>query len=402
QPAVLVRRAGAAARGGRSARGARGVRSRLARALGGAVRVPDGARRGRAGRCAGRGRLGGVGRGVPVRGRGQCDGDVVAGGGSSDGGTDGAVLHRAGGGAAGGRGAGGHAAGCAAQFRDGRSVLLGGVHAQWGPQAMNSRLQVGIALGVVVALGWLGGCSDNPNGVTTETPPPKGMLVSDPGPLASHVSSAGSLSSLEGDELVYVSVYPGTVRGAASVAIHNPTARFTLVAAASDGGIDPVPVPGLPGDSVIVVVTDSSGQSVRFGEEVRANRPPIVIRTEPPHKKTDVPVNAALVVVFSEPMDSATITSQSIQLVANGQPVDAQVAFGPDHLRAAIAVHGGLASNTSYTLVVTPGVRDLTGLSLPQRTEVDFTTGSTTGRENSLTITPSGATVPVGSVLQLT
>ena len=267
---------------------------------------------------------------------------------------------------------------------------------------MNSRLQVGIALGVVVALGWLGGCSDNPNGVTTETPPPKGMLVSDPGPLASHVSSAGSLSSLEGDELVYVSVYPGTVRGAASVAIHNPTARFTLVAAASDGGIDPVPVPGLPGDSVIVVVTDSSGQSVRFGEEVRANRPPIVIRTEPPHKKTDVPVNAALVVVFSEPMDSATITSQSIQLVANGQPVDAQVAFGPDHLRAAIAVNGGLASNTSYTLVVTPGVRDLTGLSLPQRTEVDFTTGSTTGRENSLTITPSGATVPVGSVLQLT
>ena len=268
---------------------------------------------------------------------------------------------------------------------------------------MNSRLQVGLALGVVVALSWIGACSgDNRIGPPAETPPPKGMLVSHPEPLTSLARSSGSLSSLEGDELVYVSVYPGSVRGAAQVTFQNPTARFTLVAAASDGGIDPVPVPALPGDSVIVVVTDSSGQSVRFGEEVRANRPPIVIRTEPPHKKTDVPVNAALVVVFSEPMDSATITSQSIQLLANGQATGAQVALAADHLRALIAPNGGLASNTTYTLAVTTSVKDLTGLPLAQRAEVDFTTGSSSSYGISVTVSPSAATVPVGSVLQLT
>jgi len=210
------------------------------------------------------------------------------------------------------------------------------------------------------------------------------------------------MASLNDNPLVYVSVYPGTVHRAASVAIQNPTARFTLVAAASDGGIDPVPVPALPGDSVIVVVTDSSGQSVRFGEAVRANRPPIVIRTEPPRKKTDVPVNAALVVVFSEPMDSATITSQSIQLLANGQATGAQVALAADHLRALIAPNGGLASNTTYTLAVTTSVKDLTGLPLGQRAEVDFTTGSSRSYGISVTVSPSAATVPVGSVLQLT
>jgi len=267
---------------------------------------------------------------------------------------------------------------------------------------MNSRSHLGVTLAVLLALGWVGACSgDNHIGPPTEASPPTGLLVSGPEPLAGLASSARGMASLNDNPLVYVSVYPGTVHRAASVAIQNPTARFTLVAAASDGGIDPVPVPALPGDSVIVVVTDSSGQSVRFGEAVRANRPPIVIRTEPPQKKTDVPVNAALVVVFSEPMDSATITSQSIQLLANGQATGAQVALAADHLRALIAPNGGLASNTTYTLAVTTSVKDLTGLPLGQRAEVDFTTGSSRSYGISVTVSPSAATVPVGSVLQL-
>src|SRR5207244_3406620 len=60
-----------------------------------------------------------------------------------------------------------------------------------------------------------------------------------------------------------------------------------------------------------------------------------------------------------------------------------------------------LAPNTSYTMVVTTGVRDLNGLPLPQRAEVDFTTGSFSSSGHSITISPSAATVPVGSVLQL-
>ena len=107
---------------------------------------------------------------------------------------------------------------------------------------MNRRLCVGIGLGAVVALGWLGGCSgDNHIGPAAETSPPRGVVVSDPEPQANAASRAGSLSSLNDNELVYIAVYPGTVPHAASVAIENPLARFALTASATDGGIDPVP-----------------------------------------------------------------------------------------------------------------------------------------------------------------
>ena len=269
---------------------------------------------------------------------------------------------------------------------------------------MTSRLQVGVALGVLGALGWLGACTDQlPPGPPAELAPPSGLVLSNPEPPTSSANARQAALRDDG-ELVYVSVYPGSVPRAASVTMQNPKARFELTAAASDGGIDPVPVPALPGDSVIVLVTDSSGHITRFGEAVRANRPPVVVRSEPPRKKTDVPINASLVMVFSEPMDSTTVDPQSIQLFANGQAVSAHVALSADRLRALVAPDPGprLDPNTSYRVVVTTGVKDPSGLPLPQNTEVDFTTGSSTGYGLSVTITPSAATVPVGSVLQLT
>ena len=42
--------------------------------------------------------------------------------------------------------------------------------------------------------------------------------------------------------------------------------------------------------------------------------PPIVIRAEPLRKKKDVPLNVKPVVVFSEPMNAATVTTESVGL----------------------------------------------------------------------------------------
>jgi len=215
-------------------------------------------------------------------------------------------------------------------------------------------------------------------------------------------STALSQIAVDRAELAYVSLRPGTVSAAANLVIRNPSAQFALTVSMTAGGIDPVPVPAIPGDTLELVATDSSGHSVRYVKVVKAPNAPVVIRTEPPKKKTDVPLNAAIVVVFSEPMDSVSINPQSIQLLANGKAVAAHVAVASDHLRALIVPDAGLASNTIYTILVTTGVADVAGLPLAQRTEADFTTGSTTGYGSRVEITPSTATIPVGSVLQLT
>ena len=63
------------------------------------------------------------------------------------------------------------------------------------------------------------------------------------------------------------------------------------------GGFDPVPIVAQAGDSIDVVVTDASGATVyHTGAAVAAARRPVIVRTEPPPKKRDVPLNASVVI----------------------------------------------------------------------------------------------------------
>jgi len=51
---------------------------------------------------------------------------------------------------------------------------------------------------------------------------------------------------------------------------------------------------------------------------------PVIVRTNPPPKKRDVPLNAAIVIVFSEPVDGRTLNSSAVQLLRGTTPVAAQ------------------------------------------------------------------------------
>lgn len=255
---------------------------------------------------------------------------------------------------------------------------------------MNRRLGVGVALSVVLALGWLGGCSgpDHIGPPQPPPPPPPGPVVSDPHQVVGTAVTGLTRVSSGGNGVYYVSMPTGTVPGAFEAKIQGPSASLTAVAI--DGGFDPVRMTGAVGDSVQIYVLDA-GHQVLAGMKlgVPASTPPIVIRTQPPRKKTDVPLNGALLVFFSEPVDGATVTPASIQLLQGTTPVSGTVRFADsNHVSVEFVPDAPLAANTAYQLVVTTQVRDLDGQALPAPETVPFTTGTTTlGPTASVTLT---------------
>ena len=102
---------------------------------------------------------------------------------------------------------------------------------------------------------------------------------------------------------------------------------------------------------------------------------PTVLFTNPANSAINVSLNTALSVTFSESIDPATITSQTVFLRQDGgavvsgslQIVGTTVTFQPA---------ADLAANTAYTGTITTGVEDLAGNSLAADYTWSFTTTS--------------------------
>src|SRR5437867_3852872 len=185
--------------------------------------------------------------------------------------------------------------------------------------------RAGIVVAMIGVLGWLGGCSDAPTSAPPPPPPPPPptiAIVSDTAPAAGFASGpveASVQQASAADEVVYVSLTPGTVPAGATATIRRVGGAASLVTTLSDGGFDPVPVEAQTNESIEVVVRDAGGTTVAdLRLVVAVRRPPVVVRTNPPHKKNDVPLNAAIIVVFSEPVDGSTLTIPAYVRDASG------------------------------------------------------------------------------------
>jgi hypothetical protein len=194
------------------------------------------------------------------------------------------------------------------------------------------------------------------------------------------------------DEVVYVSLTPGTVPAGVTATIRRVGGAASLVTTLSNGGFDPVSIQAQTNDSIEVAVTNAGGATIGVLHlSVTARRPPIVVRTNPPHKKKDVPLNAAIIVVFSEPVDGSTVTPTSVQLFQGTTPVAGTVRFvDASRLVAAFEPSQPLTPGTDYRLVVTQAVQDLDGERLQAGVTVDFRTGnSLTGKVAKVSVWPS-------------
>jgi hypothetical protein len=189
--------------------------------------------------------------------------------------------------------------------------------------------------------------------------------------------SLGRLSSVTEGDVVYVSLPPGTVALGVSARILNRRSGTVVQTSVINGGFDPVEVVARAGDTLRVEVRLQGAMGLVAADfSVPPRRPPVIVRTQPPPGKRDVPLNASLMVVFSEPINPGTVTPLAIQLVGTDGPVSgtAQIVAGfPWMVEFTPATP--LEPETNYELVVTQAIQDLDAEPLEAGARVPFTTG---------------------------
>jgi alpha-tubulin suppressor-like RCC1 family protein len=230
-----------------------------------------------------------------------------------------------------------------------------------------------LLMALALAVGLAAGCDDGSTEPESQGPDATELF---PGLTVSDVEGAagGGILAAGSEGLTYVSASPGTFLDVQSITITNLANGKTRTVEPIDGGFDPVPLEAEPGDELEILVHHSDGSTTRYVATVPARKRPRVVRTVPPKDATDIVLSASVVVVFSEPVDSSTVTAENLQLQIDGEPVEGTLALSDDGLRAEFIPTEPLKAGTTYTLVITSGVLDLQGDALEEEVRTTFTT----------------------------
>lgn len=252
-----------------------------------------------------------------------------------------------------------------------------------------------VCAGVLLAAAavWTTACLDSiaPRQISVDSLPQTdslpGLTVSAPVP---GVAGAGSVHNAvaraaTNASVVYVSMPPGTVPTGQQADIRNAATNQSVTTGMVAGGFDPVAIPANAGDTLVVDITRNGGDSLHALHVVRGARPPVVVRTDPPPKKVDVPLNAVIVIVFSAPIDSATLNAGSVQLWRGAMPVVGSVRFSDGtRLKAEFLPSASLLGQTVHRLTVSQAIRDVNGVALEAPVETEFTTAGSAGAQSRI------------------
>ena len=130
---------------------------------------------------------------------------------------------------------------------------------------------------------------------------------------------------------------------------------------------------------------------------------PALLRTNPSDGMSDVPLNANIMLEFSEPIHA--INAQRIQLLTDGQPVRGMLNLSDGNRIVTFTPSEALQPNAAYVLTISTQITDLTGNPLGTAGMIRFVAGS--GRDETAptgirTDPANGATgVPTNAVLQM-
>jgi hypothetical protein len=142
------------------------------------------------------------------------------------------------------------------------------------------------------------------------------------------------------------------------------------------------------------------GALVTMRAAVPRKRAPRVVRVDPPKGRTDVALNSRILVVFSEPIDPASVTPGNVSLSVSGQAVAGTFIFGSGPaLAVQFVATAPLSSASNYTIAITQSVRDVSGDPLGQPETSTFSTTSVSGPTSGgasirVTTTTTGADIP--------
>ncbi len=159
-----------------------------------------------------------------------------------------------------------------------------------------------------------------------------------------------------------------------------------------------MPIAAAIGDTIFTSITQVGSKPPINGYQVAGIRhAPSVVRTSPPSKRADVPINATILVVFSSPMDTASLRA-ALTLSVAGTPVAGTVTLPQkpgDVLTATFVPAASLAPNTAYEFDIAVTARDVGGATLTAPLVVTFTTLGTLP-DVSITGPAPGDSMPVG------
>lgn len=175
---------------------------------------------------------------------------------------------------------------------------------------------------------------------------------------------------------VLVSLPAGTLDDVASVRIRNLASggAATVAVPVVDGGFDPTPVPADVGDLLELELVHGDGSTSVVRAPVPVKRPPVVVRMSPAGGRTDVATSVRPVVVFSEPMDPATLPV-GMRLVTGGTLVSVRIELLQPWI-AELVPDAPLEPETDYRVDVRRDVRDQAGTPLGTPAGATFTTGA--------------------------
>jgi len=224
---------------------------------------------------------------------------------------------------------------------------------------------------------WLAvACDGSPAAPSDASDPPiplPSLFVSDVAP----ASLNGTHSNFGLQQVTWVSLPPGSLTGFVSVRIRNLTLGGPATSAIGiiAGGFDPVAVVARESDELELAFSELDGTVHRTRLAVPGRRPPSILRTSPPKGRTDVALDARPAVVFTEPLDAATLTSENVRLVTGGTPVSGSIRQPPDQPWVVEFVPAApLRPATEYLLEIADRVRDVQGDPLGEAFSVTFTT----------------------------
>lgn len=101
---------------------------------------------------------------------------------------------------------------------------------------------------------------------------------------------------------------------------------------------------------------------------------PTVTLSSPADSDTDVELNQAIAITFSENMDKTTLSDVTFYLKQGTNPITGQISYSGT--TANFDPGTDLSPNTLYVLTVTTGVKDLAGNAIASSHTVSFTTGA--------------------------
>ena len=244
----------------------------------------------------------------------------------------------------------------------------------------------GFSVAIPVILAWTAACSESTGPPKTgggDLPNIPGLTVSGPvvGAASAVRALAGTMSAEE--TVVYVALAPGSVPAGRHATIRDMASGQSVAPDVVNGGFDPVAIPASVGDTLLVEVKGTAAFESQAMHVVSLRRPIAIVRTDPPPRKRDVPLNALIIIVFSEPIDPSTVSTATVTLLRGTTPVPGTLRFADvARLRVEFRPDALLDPETDYQLVLSQAIRGANGGALDAAVAVPFTTGSVSPPNN--------------------